>query len=71
MFYLTQKRLEILRILAVARKYLEIFHLGQGESTVLLRTNWEMSLAYSLRDNLWSISEIVDGDRKVSHVSSS
>ena len=25
-------------------KYLEIFHLGEGESTVLLRTNWEMLL---------------------------
>ena len=27
--------------------YLEIFHLGEGESTVLLRTNWKMSLTYS------------------------
>ena len=36
--------------------YLEIFHLGEGESTVLLRTNWHMSLTHSLVDNLWSIS---------------
>ena len=28
----------------VVGRYLEIFHLGEGESTVLLRTNWEMSL---------------------------
>ena len=55
----------------MVRKYLEIFHLGEGEFTALLRINWEMSLAYSPYDNLWSISEIVDGDRKVSRVSSS
>ena len=30
----------------VVGKYLEIFHLGEGESTVLLKTNWEMSLTY-------------------------
>jgi len=28
-----------------------------GEATALLRTNWEMSLTYSSKDNLWSISE--------------
>ena len=44
-------------------KYLENFHLGIGEYTGLLRTNWEMSLTYSPKDNLWSISEIVDGER--------
>ena len=52
-------------------KYLEILHLGVGESTGLLRTNWEMLLSYFPYDNLWSISEIVDEDRKVSHVSRS
>ena len=33
----------------VVGKHLEIFHLGEGESTVLLRTNWKMSdsLTYS------------------------
>ena len=36
--------------------YLEIFHLGEGESTVLLRTNWEMLLTHSHVDNLWPIS---------------
>ena len=30
----------------VVGKYLEIFHLGEGESTVLMRTNWEMSLTF-------------------------
>ena len=49
-------------------KYLELFHLGEGESTVLLRTYMEMSLTYSPYDNLWSISEIVDGDRNVTHL---
>ena len=29
---------------SVVGKFLEIFHLEEGESTVLLRTNWEMSL---------------------------
>ena len=52
-------------------KFLEIFDLAEGESSVFLRTNWEMTLTYSPWDNLWSITEIVDGDRKVSHVSSS
>ena len=52
-------------------KYLEIFHLGVGESPGLLRTNWEISLTYSPEDNLWSMSEIVDGERRVSHVSRS
>ena len=42
---------------AVVGRYLEIFHLGEGESTVLLKTNWEMSLTYSPEANLWSISE--------------
>ena len=37
-------------------RYLEIFHLREGESTVLLRTNWEMLLTHSHVDNLWSIS---------------
>ena len=38
----------------------------------LLKANWEMSLhAYFPKDNLWSISVIVDGDRRVSHVSRS
>ena len=42
----------------VVGTYLEIFHLGVGESTGRLRTNWEMSLTYrSPIDNLWSISE--------------
>ena len=36
--------------------YLEIFHLRKGESTVFLRTNWEMLLTHSHVDNLWSIS---------------
>ena len=36
--------------------YPEIFHLGEGESTVLLRTNWEMLLTHSHVDNLWSLS---------------
>ena len=31
----------------VVGKHLEIFHVGEGESTVLLRTNWKMSLTYS------------------------
>ena len=31
----------------VVGKYLEVLHLGEGESTVFLRTNWEMSLTYS------------------------
>ena len=52
-------------------KYLEIFHLGVGESSGLLRTKWEMSLTYSFKDNLRSISEIVDGKRRVSRVSRS
>ena len=30
-------------------KYLEIFHMGESESVGLLRTNWEMSLTYSLK----------------------
>ena len=52
-------------------KYLEIFHLGVGESAGLLRTKWEVSLTYSFKDNLRSISEIVDGERRVSRVSRS
>ena len=32
------------RVYVVVGKYLEKFHLGKGESSVLLRTNWEMSL---------------------------
>ena len=43
-------------------KYLEVFYLGVGESAGLLRTNWEMSLIYSTKDNLWSIYKIVDGE---------
>ena len=43
--YLTQKRFEFfVRPRVVVGKYLEIFHLGEEESTVLLGTNWEMSL---------------------------
>ena len=49
-------------------KNLEIFLLGVGESTGLLPTNWETSRTYSPKDNLWSISEIVDGERRESHV---
>ena len=45
----------------VMGKYLKIFHPGGGECIVLLRTNWEMLLTYSLKNNLWSICEIVDG----------
>ena len=52
-------------------KHVEIFHLGVGESTGLLRTNREMSLTYSPKDNLWSISGIADGEGRVSHLSSS
>ena len=52
-------------------KYLEIFHLRVGESAGLLRTNWEISLTYSPKDNLWSMSEMVDDERRVSHVSRS
>ena len=48
--YLTQKRLEFFEFFVkpviVVGKYLEIFHLGEGESTVLMRTNWEMSLTF-------------------------
>ena len=44
-------------------------YLGVGESAGLLRTKWEMSLTYSPKDNLWSISEIVDGERSVNRVS--
>ena len=51
-------------------KYLETIHLGVGESTVLLRTSWEMSVTYSpCADHLWPTSEVVDGKNKVSHVS--
>ena len=52
-------------------KYLEIFHMGESESVGLLRTNWEMSLTYSPKDNLWSISKIIKGERWVNHVSHS
>ena len=34
----------ILTVKMVVDKYLEICHLGEGESTLLLRTNWQMSL---------------------------
>ena len=65
--YLTQKRFKFFELFVRARvvvdKYLENFHLGIGESTGLLRTKWEMSLTYPPKDNLWSISEIVDGER--------
>jgi len=50
--------------------YLEIFHIAVGESTGLLKANWEMSLPTSLKiicDQ--SISIIVDGDKRVSDVS--
>ena len=51
----------------VVGKYLKIFHLGEGEISLLLRMNWEMSQTYSSKDNMWSIFEIADGERKVSH----
>ena len=59
------------RPLVVGGKCLKIFNLGKGESTVLLKTNREMLLTYYPKNNLWLISESVNGDRKVSHVSSS
>lgn len=69
MCYLMQKWLEFFEFFVrphvVVGKYLEILHVGEGESIVLLRTNWEISLTYSPSDNLWSIYEIIDGDRKV------
>ena len=52
-------------------KYLEIFHLGIGESTGHLRNNWEMSLTYSPKDDLRSTSKIVHRERRVSRVSRS
>ena len=52
-------------------KYLEIFHLRVGESAFSLRTNWEMSMTYSPKDHLRSISKIDDGERRVSRVSRS
>ena len=42
-------------------KYLKIFHLGVDESTGLLKANWGMS-----QPTLWSISEIIDRERRVS-----
>ena len=54
------------RPLVVVGKYLEIFHLREGESAVLLKTNWEISQIYSSKDNLLSISEIADGERDLS-----
>ena len=39
MSYLTQKRLKMKILCIVMGKYLAIFHLGKGESTVLLKTN--------------------------------
>ena len=45
-------------------KYLETFHQGVGESTALLKANWKMSLATSLKS-------VVDGKERVSHVSRS
>ena len=54
----------------VVSKYLEIFYVKEAEYCPF-ETNWEMSPTYSPWDNLWSISEIADGDRNVSHVSSS
>ena len=45
--------------------------INYGESAGLLRTNWEMSLIYSRKDDVWSISEIVDGERRVNRVSRS
>ena len=55
----------------VVSNYFKINHLGEGESTVHLRTNLEMSVTYSPKNNLWSISKTVNGYRKGSHVSSS
>ena len=34
-------------------KHVEIFHQGVGESTGLLKSNWEMTLNYSPKD-MWS-----------------
>ena len=44
---MTQKTTTCGRRISNLGKYLEIFHLGEGESTVLLRTNREMLLTYS------------------------
>ena len=69
--YLKQKRFEFfVRPRVVVGKYLEIFHLGEEESIVLLGINWEMSLIHSPVD-LWSMSEIVEREKGVSHVSRS
>ena len=69
--YLKQKRFEFfVRPRVAVGKYLEIYHLGEEESIVLLEINWEMSLIYSPVD-LWSMSEIVERERGVSHVSRS
>ena len=52
-------------------KNLELLHHGVGEYTGLLGTNQEMLLTYSPKDNLWSISQIVNREGGVSHVSRS
>ena len=33
---------QFVRPRVVVGKYLKVFHLGEGKSTFLLRTNWEM-----------------------------
>ena len=38
---------QFVRPRVVVGKYLKVFHLVEGKSTFLLRTNWEMSLTYS------------------------
>ena len=60
-------------IIMLVVKYLKIFHLGVGGSTGLLRTNWEMSLTNStpLMIICSRYLKIVDGKRRVSHVSRS
>ena len=50
-------------------KYLEIFDLEVGESTSLFRTNWEMSLTYSLKIICGQYLKSSKGERRVSHVS--
>ena len=52
-------------------KYLEICHLGEGESTLLFRTNVADLAPPKDNLNLWSICEIIDGKRRVSYVSCS
>ena len=63
----------LVRPCVVVGKYLEIFHLGRVSLLLLLRTIWQMSLTFEFfpKNNLISISQIVDGERRVCHVSRS